>query len=173
MHGATAMLYAHLRQSAHLVRFAPPVIEPAPGALRTARFRWPNSPPCWKTETQRRWTIALSQEPGAPTIEQAEQTADAEARQTAAQHPLLAAILAAFPGARIESAAPPATDAETAGRLGRVDPPRRTLRRRTRFMKNLTGLMKQAQQMQQKMQDMQAKLDAPKSKVSPAPVWCV
>ncbi len=116
------MLYAHLRQSAHLVRFAPPVIElrlepsaPRDFAAKLAALL--------ETETQRRWTIALSQEPGAPTIEQAEQTADAEARQTAAQHPLLAAILAAFPGARIESAAPPATDAEPPADWAALIPP--------------------------------------------------
>jgi DNA polymerase-3 subunit gamma/tau len=95
------MLYAHLRQSVHLVRFAPPVIE-----LRlephAPRDLIANLAALLETETQRRWTIALSHEPGAATIDEAEGVAHTQAMESAQNHPLVQAILAAFPGARIE-----------------------------------------------------------------------
>ncbi len=95
------MLYTHLRQSVHVVRFAPPVIE-----MRLE----PHAPRdlCAKlgavleTETSRRWTIALSNELGAPTIDQAEGVAQTQAYEAATNHPLVQAILEAFPGAKIE-----------------------------------------------------------------------
>jgi DNA polymerase-3 subunit gamma/tau len=96
------MLYAHLRHSAHLVRFAPPVIE-----LRlepdAPRDLLPRLAALLETETGRRWTIALSHAPGAPTIDEVEREAEAAARQSAEDHPLVQAILATFPGARIEA----------------------------------------------------------------------
>jgi DNA polymerase-3 subunit gamma/tau len=105
------MLYAHLRQSVHLVRFAPPVIEfrPAPAAPRDLAA---NMGKLLEAETGRRWTIVVSDAPGAPTIDQAEGVAAADAVDSAASHPLVQAILAAFPGARIEAARPPAAETE-------------------------------------------------------------
>jgi DNA polymerase-3 subunit gamma/tau len=100
-----AMLYAHLRQSVHLVRFAPPVIEvrlephaPRDLAQKLAALL--------EAETNRRWTIALSNAPGAPTLDEAEGAAEDAARQSAIDHPLVQAILEAFPGAKIEAQAP-------------------------------------------------------------------
>jgi DNA polymerase-3 subunit gamma/tau len=96
------MLYAHLRQSVHLIRFAPPVIElrleesaPRDFAHRLAALL--------EAETQHRWTIALSHEAGAPTIEETESTATEHATREAKNHPLVQAIMQAFPGARIET----------------------------------------------------------------------
>jgi DNA polymerase-3 subunit gamma/tau len=96
------MLYAHLRQSAHLVRFAPPVIElrlepdaPRDFAQRLAALL--------EAETGRRWTIALSQAEGEPTIAARERSLEAAAKDSAADHPLVRAILETFPGARIET----------------------------------------------------------------------
>ena len=51
--------------------------------------------------TGRRWTIALSAEEGEPTIAQQGVAAEAARRSAAADHPLVRAILAAFPGATI------------------------------------------------------------------------
>jgi DNA polymerase-3 subunit gamma/tau len=100
-----AMLYAHLRQSVHLVRFAPPVIEvrlephaPRDLAQKLAALL--------EAETNRRWTIALSNAQGAPTLDEAEGAAEDAARQSAVDHPLVQAILEAFPGAKIEAQAP-------------------------------------------------------------------
>ena len=96
------MLYAHLRQSAHLVRFAPPVIElrMEPGAPRDLAAKLAA---LLEAETNRRWTIALSRDQGEPTIDEAEGLASAQARESATNHPLVQAILEAFPGAKIEA----------------------------------------------------------------------
>ncbi|HQT46088.1 MAG: DNA polymerase III subunit gamma/tau [Acidocella sp. 20-63-7] len=95
------MLYAHLRQSVHLVRFAPPVIELRlePEAPRDLPAKLAA---LLETETSRRWTIALSHAPGEPTLEQAEGNIERAVRDSANTHPLVQAILAAFPGAKIE-----------------------------------------------------------------------
>jgi DNA polymerase-3 subunit gamma/tau len=98
------MLYAHLRQSAHLVRFAPPVIE-----LRLE----PDAPRDFsqklaallEAETNRRWTIAISQAAGDPTIAETEAQSARAMRQNAEDHPLVRAILEIFPGAKIETVA--------------------------------------------------------------------
>jgi DNA polymerase-3 subunit gamma/tau len=97
------MLYAHLRQSTHLIRFAPPVIELRlePDAPRDFSQRLAA---LLETETGRRWTIALSQSEGEPTIAERERAEQNAARAGAEDHPLVRAILAAFPGARIEAA---------------------------------------------------------------------
>jgi DNA polymerase-3 subunit gamma/tau len=96
------MLYAHLRQSAHLVRFAPPVIELRlqPGVPRDFSARLAA---LLEGETGRRWTIALSQAAGEPTIDEVERAAESSARQSAVEHPLVRAILEVFPGARVEA----------------------------------------------------------------------
>ena len=105
------MLYAHLRQSAHLVRFAPPVIE-----LRLTptapRDLVQNLGRLLEAETGRRWTIALSHQPGEPTIDEAEGVAVAAQRDAALAHPLVQAILDIFPGARVESQTPHQTPDE-------------------------------------------------------------
>jgi DNA polymerase-3 subunit gamma/tau len=96
------MLYAHLRQFVHLVRFAPPVIELRlePQARRDLA---PRLAALLQAETGRRWTIALSGAEGEPTIDEVETATEAAARQSAEDHPLVRAILATFPGARIEA----------------------------------------------------------------------
>ena len=95
-------LHAHLVHSVHLVRFAPPVIElrPEPDAPRDLAARLAAA----LTEaTGARWTIALATAPGEPTLAEQGEAADAARRTAAAEHPLVRAILAAFPGARIEA----------------------------------------------------------------------
>ena len=97
-----AMLHAHLLHSTHLVRFAPPVIEirPQPGAPRDLAAKLA----ALLTEaTGTRWTIALSSAPGEPTLAEQGNAADSARRQAAADHPLVRAILDAFPGARIDA----------------------------------------------------------------------
>ena len=97
-----AMLHAHLLHSAHLVRFAPPVIE-----LRPQRDAPKDLAPKLATllteATGTRWTIALSTASGEATLAEQGSAADAARRATAADHPLVRAILDAFPGARIDS----------------------------------------------------------------------
>ncbi len=97
-----AMLHAHLLHSAHLVRFAPPVIElrPQPEAPKDLA---PKLATLLTEATGTRWTIALSTAPGDATLAEQGNAADAARRATAADHPLVRAILDAFPGARIDS----------------------------------------------------------------------
>ena len=97
-----ALLHAQLLHSVHLVRFAPPVIElrPEPDAPRDLSSRLA----ALLTEaTGMRWTIAVSKEAGEPTIAIQGNAADKARRQVVADHPLVRAILEAFPGARIET----------------------------------------------------------------------
>ena len=97
-----AMLHAHLLHSVHVVRFAPPVIEirTEPDAPRELASRLA----ALLTEaTGTRWTIALSTAAGEPTLAAAGNAADAARREEAADHPLIQAIMAAFPGAKMES----------------------------------------------------------------------
>jgi DNA polymerase-3 subunit gamma/tau len=94
-------LHAHLLHSAHVVRFAPPVIElrTEPDAPRDLAARLAA---LLQEVSGVRWTIALSTAKGEPTIAEQGHAADASRRATAAEHPLVVAILAAFPGAKIE-----------------------------------------------------------------------
>jgi len=95
-------LHAHLVHSVHLVRFAPPVIElrPQPEAPRDLAARLAA---LLLDSTGTRWTIALSAAPGEPTLAEQGVAADAVRRSTAEAHPLVQAIMQAFPGARIEA----------------------------------------------------------------------
>ena len=97
-----AMLHAHLLHSVHLVRFAPPVIElrPQPEAPRDLASRLAA---ILSEVTGTRWTIALSAATGEPTIAEQGSAADTERKTAAADHPLVRAIMAAFPGARIDT----------------------------------------------------------------------
>jgi DNA polymerase-3 subunit gamma/tau len=97
-----AMLHAHLVHSVHLVRFAPPVIElrPQPDAPRDLA---PKVAALLSEVTGTRWTIAMSTAPGEPTLAEQGTAADSARRTAAADHPLVRAIMAAFPGARIDT----------------------------------------------------------------------
>ena len=97
-----AMLHAHLLHSVHLVRFAPPVIELRPQ---------PEAPRALASDLARlltgasgtRWTIAVSVASGEPTLAEQGAAADSARRSAAADHPLVRAIMEAFPGARIDT----------------------------------------------------------------------
>ena len=95
-------LHAHLVHSVHVVRFAPPVIEirqeaDAPRDL-AARLS------AVLTEaTGTRWTIALSASTGEASLAEQGDAADHARRRKAETHPLVQAILLAFPGAKIEA----------------------------------------------------------------------
>jgi DNA polymerase-3 subunit gamma/tau len=97
-----AILQAHLMNNVHLVRFEPGRIEinPDQHAPRNLSNRLGTLLSEW---TGRRWVVAISSEPGAPTL--ASQAAHAEARERAevVAHPLVQAVLAAFPGATIDA----------------------------------------------------------------------
>jgi DNA polymerase-3 subunit gamma/tau len=95
-----AILQAHLLNNVHLVRFEPGRLEirPTEHAPRDLANRLGAHLSEW---TGRRWVVAISGEPGEPTL--GEQAAAAKARERAEvdAHPLVQAALAAFPGATI------------------------------------------------------------------------
>ncbi len=108
--GTDVLLHGHLLHSAHLVKFAPPVIElradrdaPRDLASRLATLL--------QTASGTRWTIVLSGDAGAPTLAEQGRKADSDRRVLALQHPLVAALMAAFPGAKLESVRDPGVDA--------------------------------------------------------------
>ncbi len=95
-----AALHGHLRHSVHLVRFAAPVIElrPQPQAPRDLTQRLA----AILTEaTGTRWTIAVSRSQGEPTLSEQSDAVLAQSRSEASAHPLVQAILSAFPGATV------------------------------------------------------------------------
>ena len=95
-------LHAHLLHSVHLVRFEPPVIEirPEPEAPRDLA---PRLASLLSETTNTRWTIAISAAAGEPTIAEQGGAAETARKTAAADHPLVRAILAAFPGAQIDA----------------------------------------------------------------------
>jgi DNA polymerase-3 subunit gamma/tau len=105
-----AMLHAHLIHSVHLVRFAPPVIElrPQAAAPKDLASRLGG---LLTEATGTRWTIALSTAEGEPTVAQQGSDADAARRMAATEHPLVRAIMDAFPGARIDTVHDTSADA--------------------------------------------------------------
>jgi DNA polymerase-3 subunit gamma/tau len=95
------ILHANLLSNLHLVRFEPGRIEfrpgeHAPGELAHDLSRFLNA------RTARRWVVTVSRDPGQPTLRQQEERAEASRRSEAAQHPLVKAVMEAFPGAEIE-----------------------------------------------------------------------
>jgi len=107
------MLGAHLRSDVHLVRFEIGRIEwrTAPSAPRDLATRLIERLQQW---TGRRWVITVSQEAGEATLEEQDAAQRKQRSDAAAAHPLVRAVLDAFPGASIEAVrgaiAPPATD---------------------------------------------------------------
>ena len=100
--GQQPLLHSHLLHNVHLVRFGLGVLElrPEPSAPRDLAA---NLAKLLHEATGTRWTIALSQAEGEPTLAAQAKAADSARRDAAAEHPLVRAILDAFPGATIES----------------------------------------------------------------------
>jgi DNA polymerase-3 subunit gamma/tau len=103
------LLHGHLLHSVHLVRFAPPVIELRPHA-DAPRDMAARLGAVLLEATGTRWTIALSREVGEATLAAQGAAADKSRRATAAEHPLVRAILDAFPGATIDAVHDPGVD---------------------------------------------------------------
>ncbi|MCC7427442.1 MAG: DNA polymerase III subunit gamma/tau [Alphaproteobacteria bacterium] len=98
-------LSAELYASVRLVHFEPGRIEfnPLPTAPRDLASRLSA---LLQEATGRRWVIAVSSAPGAPTLAAQEQAAEQAKLAEARGHPLVQAVLAAFPGARLEAVRP-------------------------------------------------------------------
>jgi DNA polymerase III subunit gamma/tau len=102
-------LYGHLLHSVHLVRYAPPVIEIRPQS-EAPRDLAAKLAAVLGEVTGLRWTIAISTAEGEPTIDAQRQAADQGRADEAAEHPLVQAIMAAFPGAKLEAVRDPMAD---------------------------------------------------------------
>ena len=83
-----------------IVSYAPGRIDfaPAPGAPPDLAQALSNKLQAW---TGARWMISVSSAPGEPSITERRRKAEDEARAEAEAHPLVAAALSAFPGAKI------------------------------------------------------------------------
>ena len=104
------LLHGALLHQVHLVRFAPPVIELRPTA-DAPRNLAPRLAALLLDATGARWTIALSRDAGDPTLHDQGEAADQARRGVVADHPLVRAILDAFPGAKIHSVTDSRADA--------------------------------------------------------------
>ena len=95
-----ALLRAHLWSDAHLVHFEPGRIEvrPASGAPRDLTNRLGQLLSEW---TGSRWLIAVSEAQGEPTLREQEEARQRDLRNEVTSHPLVQAVLEAFPGATI------------------------------------------------------------------------
>jgi DNA polymerase-3 subunit gamma/tau len=96
------ILHALLLNNVHLVRFEAGRIDiHAPDTPRDFASKLMN---CLERWTGRRWLVTLITQPsGDPTLAQQAAVRIAEAKAHAARHPLVAAVLSAFPGATIEA----------------------------------------------------------------------
>jgi DNA polymerase III subunit gamma/tau len=102
------LLLNEVETGLRLVRYAPGRIEfePAPAARADLAARLGQRLQGW---TGSRWAVSVVSSGGAPTIAEARDAALAEVRSDAAANPLVQAILAAFPGARISDVRSPET----------------------------------------------------------------
>jgi DNA polymerase-3 subunit gamma/tau len=117
-----------LERDVHLVRFEEGHIEFSltEGASRTVANDLSRALQQW---TGQRWMVVLSSDPGAPTLHHQAESAERQRKEGAANHPLVQAVLAKFPGAQIvnvvdrsEKAAADATTALDPVGLEGLDP---------------------------------------------------
>jgi DNA polymerase-3 subunit gamma/tau len=95
-----AVLRAHLVNHLHLVRFEPGRIEfrPAAAAPRDLANRLGGLLGEW---TGTRWMVAVSEAEGEPSLREQQARRETELKNQIADHPLVRAVLDAFPGATI------------------------------------------------------------------------
>ncbi len=89
-----------LERDVHLVRFEDGRIEfaLAEGGSRTLANDLTRVLTAW---TNRRWVVALSSEPGAPTLREQKEATDREIRAGIETHPLVRSVMTYFPGAKV------------------------------------------------------------------------
>ena len=97
-----AMLRTQLWANVHLVHFEPGRLEfrPTPAAPRDLASQVGDRLSQW---TGRRWVVSIASTGGEPTRREAAEASRSSEREAAAGHPLIRAVLDAFPGARIEA----------------------------------------------------------------------
>jgi DNA polymerase-3 subunit gamma/tau len=96
-----AILHAHLQKDVHLVRFELGLIDfrPSSQAPRDLAARLGAKLLEW---TGKRWMISVSGDQGAATLREQAAARVAAAKEQASQHPLVKAVLQAFPGTQID-----------------------------------------------------------------------
>jgi DNA polymerase-3 subunit gamma/tau len=99
--GRQPLLHAHLVHSVHPVRVTPGRIElrPRPDAPRDLAQQLVA---LLQQSTGTRWTVSLVNAGGEPTLAEQGRTAEQDRLSLARTHPLVQAVLQAFPGATIE-----------------------------------------------------------------------
>ena len=107
--GVQPMLHANLLHYVHPVRIAPGRIEirPEPAAPRDLAAQLTS---LLAERTGTRWTVTISNEEGEPTLAAQGRNAESDRLEAARSHPLVQAILAAFPGTTIEAVRDAAAD---------------------------------------------------------------
>lgn len=107
--GVKPMLHAHLLHYVHPVHIAPGRIEirPQPSAPRDLAAQLTT---LLAERTGTRWTVTVSNAEGEPTLAEQGRNAEADRREAARNHPLVQAIMLAFPGATIEAVRDAAAD---------------------------------------------------------------
>ncbi len=108
--GKQPLLHAHLVHSVHPVHVAPGRIELRPRA-EAPRDLAQQLVTLLQQETGARWTISLVNAGGEPTLAEQGRAAEQDRLSIARSHPLVQAVLAAFPGAQIEGVRDAALDA--------------------------------------------------------------
>lgn len=93
-------LYHRLRSGGRLVRIAPGAIAFS-GSRPLAADTLAELAQVLKAETGRAWKVAMVDEPGLPTMKEADDAAEAAARQAILDTPIVAAARAAFPDAEL------------------------------------------------------------------------
>lgn len=108
--GRQPLLHAHLVHSVHPVRVAPGRIElrPRPDAPRDLAQQLVA---LLQQATGSRWTVSLVNAGGEPTLAEQGRAAEQDRLALARSHPLVQAVLQAFPGATIETVRDAALDA--------------------------------------------------------------
>jgi len=119
------LLHGHLLHAVHLVRFAPNPdgsghieLRPEPSAPRELSARLAA---LLSDATGARWTVAISRTDGEPTLAAQGEMANAARHSAAALHPLVQAIMDAFPGATISAVNDSRADAYGLVDAGLVD----------------------------------------------------
>jgi DNA polymerase-3 subunit gamma/tau len=108
--GEAPLLHAHLLHDVNPVRVAARHVEirVRPQAPRDLAAQLGA---LLEAKTGARWTVALSNAPGAATLAEQSAAAEQDRRAAAAAHPMVQAILAAFPGATLEAVRDESLDA--------------------------------------------------------------
>ncbi len=112
-HHRDVKLLVEVETTLRLARYSPGriEIEPGPGAAPDLAQRLGSRLQLW---TGNRWAISVVNQGGAATIAEVRDAADTSLKEQAAMHPLVMAVLAAFPKARITAIRTEAAKVETA-----------------------------------------------------------